>query len=140
MPIRQRSFRSERVLNSNRNSLRLSDDFNLLNNIKLPEDLGELSITGHKWRREVDLGNAKMETVKIKLSKEILIISYNFDVLIKDEKGFDQEIISQSTRSFTIPPKTKPETIKATLSKGKVTITGEIEQFKSEMNIQIGKS
>ena len=138
LPRRNKSFRSERLLNSNRNSLHLPDGYNVLNNVKLPDSMGDLIIRGSKWKREIDLGVAKMETVKVKMSEEVLIISYDFDVIVTDEHGVDQQIMSQSTRSFMIPPNTKGDTMKATLSKGKVKVCGEFEQYKSEMSFKLG--
>ena len=66
------------------------------------------------------------------------MVSYDFDVLVKDASGTEQQIVSQSTRSFRVPSTTKTDEIKALMAKGKITIIGELKQFKSEMKLKIG--
>ena len=68
----------------------------------------------------------------------MVIVSYDFDVVVKDPQGVEQQIVSQSTRSFRVPDGTKTDEIKALMSKGKITIIGEMKQFKSEMKLKIG--
>ena len=92
--------------------------------------MSDFTFNGNKWRRDIELGDAQMDTIKLKISNELLLISYDMNV--------SDGIITHSTRSFPIPVNTKTDQIKATMSKNKLSIHGELTQFKSEMNIKLG--
>ena len=64
MPIkRSRSFRTDFTAHRKSNA-NLSDQFNLFNNITIPDGMSDFSFEGSKWKRDIEMPDAKMETVK----------------------------------------------------------------------------
>ena len=64
MPIkRSRSFRTDFTAHRKSNA-NLTDQFNLFNNISIPDGMSDFSFEGSKWKREIEMPDAKMETVK----------------------------------------------------------------------------
>ena len=64
MPIkRSRSFRTDFTAHRKSNA-NLTDQFNLFNNISIPDGMSDFSFEGSKWRREIEMPDAKMETIK----------------------------------------------------------------------------
>ena len=116
--------------------------YDIMSNAVVPKKLGEFHFEKKKWKREIELGDSvKMETVKIKLSKDTsLIIYYDIEISVIDLHGSFHKIESQSSTSFLLPQNTKTKEIKATFGKGKITIFGEIHQFKSELSVKLGLS
>ncbi|CAG5099334.1 Oidioi.mRNA.OKI2018_I69.XSR.g16456.t1.cds [Oikopleura dioica] len=131
---RQKSFRSEATFDTNRRSFLLSgEDTDILNAVGTLAELPDFEFSGRRWRRIVDVGAAKMDSVKSKLDGQTVSVSFQQKMTIADKNGHDREIVSTSNNTFDLPPNTISNTVKASLAPGKVTVTGEVSQFKSEI-------
>ena len=60
---RSRSFRTDFTAHRKSNA-NLTDQFNMFDNISIPDGMSDLIFDGSKWKREIEMPNAKMETVK----------------------------------------------------------------------------
>ncbi len=130
---------------SNENFKLLGEDSDILNEMGTLAELPDFQFSGRRWKRVVDIGAAKMDSVNIKLGGRTVSVSFQQNMDIIDASGREREITSTSNNTFDLPPnvrspfqlftffQTLSSSVKASLGPGKVTVTGEVSAFKSEV-------
>ena len=88
----------------NQNIQLSSEDSDILNAVGTLAELPDFQFSGRRWKRVVDIGAAKMDSVNIKLGGRTVSVSFQQMMNITDGSGREREIISTSNNTFDLPP------------------------------------